>query len=154
MYGTIEEPASYGAPSASFSVDSGTSSALNSTGSVLVTNPTDFSSHILLYRSSVLPVDSHTLTIEIGTLNNDAAHLYVDFLTISTDSNNVSGDVIYDERDPLVTYTGIWKESGGADEYMHTTMRAPDTGGSATFHFNGKLANLFPTHLLIDANRI
>ena len=144
MYGTIEKPASYGAPSASFSVDGGTSTAFNSTGSVLVTFPTSFSSHILLYRSSVLPVDSHTLTIEIGTPKNTAAHLYVDFFTISTDSDNVSGDIIYDERDPLVTYTGTWKESGGVDEYMHTATRAPstDAGGSATFHFTGKLAIL------------
>jgi hypothetical protein len=136
VYGTLDTPSSNGLPIVAFGIDGQTPTSLNSTGYVTLNNPNIANSHVLLYRSPVLAKGQHTLSV---TLTSATAPLYVDFLTVSTGSDTASGDIIVDDSDLSIAYTGTWIPHGQSNEYNDTTQESPDTpnGGTATFKFNG-----------------
>jgi len=143
LYGTLSKPSSRGPPSATFTIDNSAPEAFNATGSITVPNYDINTSHILFYQSPVLAQGQHTLTVRTGTsASGPTAPLYVDFLTIATGLDNVSGDVIVDDEDPSITYTGTWKIYDSRVLYMGTSRQSPTTaaGGTATFRFNGMFA--------------
>ena len=81
--------------------------------------------------------DTHTLSIQTGTPRNPAAFFYFDFFTVASGGDSVEGNVIVDDSDTTVLYTGEWSRAGATDEYLGTTTYAPPSG-SATFRFNGE----------------
>jgi len=82
---------------------------------------------------------THTLSVVSGTPANAAARLYIDFLTIDNGSDSASGNIIVDDRDSAIQYTGDWRDAGVPWEYDLTTKGAPEqvAGGTAAFRFNG-----------------
>jgi hypothetical protein len=139
LYGTLDTPSTNGLPSVTFTIDNQTPIALNATGSIKDFRLDVPISHVPLFQSPLLPKGQHTLFVKTTTPTNPAARLYVDFLTVSTGSNSASGDIIVDDRDISVAFTGNWITAGAPNEYNGTTRQCPDTsdGGTATFSFNG-----------------
>ncbi|KIM22514.1 hypothetical protein M408DRAFT_332890 [Serendipita vermifera MAFF 305830] len=139
VYGTIDTPSTKGLPSATFSIDGAPSTALNSTGSLVIDNRGIVTSHVLLYKSTSLAKGSHTITVKTGTPANATAQFYFDYFAVSTGSDSTSGDVLVDDRDSSIVYSGPWVDNGISAEYLGTTRQSPGTanGGTATFRFNG-----------------
>jgi hypothetical protein len=152
VYGTLDTPSSNGLPNVAFGIDGQTPTSLNSTSYVTLNDPNIANSHVLLYRSPVLAKGQHTLSVKTGTPTHPAALLYVDFLTVSTSSDTASGDIIVDDRDLSIAYTGTWIPHGQSNEYNDTTQESPDTpnGGTATFKFNG---TFYVAHSLYSLSR-
>ena len=104
--------------------------------------------YVPLYQSVGLERKSHRLRIQTGTPANAAARLYIDFFTVITGSDSASGNIIVDDRDPSIQYTGSWGDAGVRWEYEQTTKQAPSdqAGGTARFLFNG--AHFIPFFVL------
>ncbi|KIM22519.1 hypothetical protein M408DRAFT_28647 [Serendipita vermifera MAFF 305830] len=146
VYGTLDAPRTKGPPSVTFSIDGSTPVAFNSTGTVVVDWVTLATSWLTLYQSPILSKAQHNITIQTGVPLNPDAHFYFDFFTVATGSDSASGNVVVDDRDPLVSYQGTWVDHGVGEEYLHTVRLAPNLGrGSATFSFNGTSASVFGT---------
>jgi hypothetical protein len=139
VYGTLDQPGVYGPPSASFGIDGQTPTTFNSTNSIFVDSPGAITAYVQLYKSPSLTKGTHTLSVLAGTPANAAARLYIDFLTIDTGSDSASGNIIVDDRDSTIQYTGNWRDTGVPWEYDKTTRASPYqvAGGTAAFRFNG-----------------
>ena len=47
-------------------------------------------------------------------------------------------NVIVDDNDPTIAYTGEWDDTASYREYLHTNHKSPSiAGGTATMQFNG-----------------
>ena len=143
VYGTLNTPLSLGLPTPRFGIDDSDTTAFNSSGDVLNWNRGAQTSHALLYKSPTLPKGNHTIKIAIASPSGTTTPgpFYLDYFTVDSGSESVTGDVILDERDPSLLYSGNWGFTGIPEEYMGTTRASPDAGnpGTMTFHFNGKL---------------
>ena len=45
--------------------------------------------------------------------------------------------VIYDDRDPSISYSGDWSQAGGVQEYMNTTSWTSQNEATASLTFSG-----------------
>ncbi|KAG8760032.1 hypothetical protein FRC14_004262 [Serendipita sp. 396] len=139
VYGTLNKATSQGQPNIVFSIDNG------SPASISAHNVGDeITSHILFYQSPVLVNGTHTLKA-ISTGGGSA--FYFDFLTVDTAREDAVGDVIVDDRDLGVLYSGTWDQSGTESEYLYTTSKTPKgpNGGTATFTFEGTAIAVYGT---------
>lgn len=62
-------------------------------------------------------------------------------------SDSVAGDVILDDRDQSLLFSGSWSNNGIVEEYMGTTRQTPGeaNGGTMTLQFNGTAITVFGT---------
>ncbi|KAG8786961.1 hypothetical protein FRC15_010369 [Serendipita sp. 397] len=143
VYATLNNVVSQGQPDIVFSIDNDNpvSFNANSVGDEVV-------SHILVYQSPVLFNGTHPLkAISTGR----GSPFYFDFLTVDNAQENPFGDVIVDDRDLSILYSGTWEPNGAESEYLHTTSQTPKgpNGGTATFTFEGTGIAVYGT---TDAN--
>jgi hypothetical protein len=142
VYGTLESPAKYGAPASSYTIDSQEPEGFLQSGSALVNQSTDVTSHILFYQSPTLGSDQHTLKWTVSNVTSDGPRFYFDFLVIeNAPEASLSEDgtrVIVDDNDAGIEYNGNWQPGGSVGEYLLSDHAAAAEGGtSATYKFKG-----------------
>ncbi|KAG8842950.1 hypothetical protein FRB91_003697 [Serendipita sp. 411] len=152
VYGTLTQPATYGTPGSTYSIDDGPPYRFNSTGDVINTgDPTTTFSHIPFYRSPTLPYGDHSILITVDNVEETTKRkYYFDFFTVEgvqdednaqgTGSTNGPGFTIVDDRDSRVSYSGGWTTtgSGTSTDYGTTTSTTPSgQNGNVNFRFTG-----------------
>jgi len=143
VYGTLDSTALIGFPNVRFTIDddSSTTSTFNQTGT-LPANVTTALSHVLLYQSPLLSQRAHTISIVLEPSSFNGSGLpptfYFDFFTIATECLSPFSNLIVDDKDPSMEYTGGHTDVRNGSEYMGTEAMLTTVDGLVKFRFQGK----------------
>ncbi|KIM22525.1 hypothetical protein M408DRAFT_28653 [Serendipita vermifera MAFF 305830] len=143
VYGTVVAPLSNGLPTSTYTIDGAPLTATNFTGGNLATIP-DLQSHLLFYESPTLQEGQHNLTITLSNITNGSPAYYLDFFTVEMFTPNGMSQVIVDDSDAAVIYTGNWTEGHAFNDFLGTDHKSSNLGNAnVTFEFNGTSISAF-----------
>lgn len=123
-----------GSAAISGSIDDGPATVFNFS-SDLQTNHTRW---LRVFKSDTLGHQSHTLHVDVTSLNTSADVFWLDYITFMPFEAQAGESIVVDDRDPIVSFSHGWEETWW-DKYMNGTGHRP-LGRGATFEleFTGK----------------
>lgn len=140
VYCTLDSPASRGIPAATYSLDNFTPTRSNGLN---MSEILDVQSHLLLYQSPPLVAGAHTLNISLSNMTSSGPKFYLDFFTVDVASATSPFNVIVDDQNPAISYSGNWTDSHSFNGFLGTDSLADLGGANATFTFIGQAIDVY-----------
>jgi len=125
-----------GAPNSTFTVDNSPPLRLNSSGNLIPRANSSFWAYVMFFDANNLEDGDHTAVVTVDEASLEFP-FYFDFFTVTGAKGQ--RNVIVDDADDTITYTGDWIDDGSYKDYLGTNHESPSApGGSATIEFNGQ----------------
>lgn len=150
VFGTIDAPATYGYPNASFVInptDTGSSlKHMNETGAIPpIEDLTVATSHIELFKTGLMERGNYTMTLVTDGVREGGPTFYLDFLRVLPPDGIYIDLIPVDDNDEEWDYIGDWVPGNHTGDYLYSAHETPHEGGSAELKFYGSEISVYGT---------